>query len=63
MSAVGKKSAPEGRDLVFGLGATGLSIARYLRRQECDAVFVDSRDEPPGVAELNELWTDAEVVL
>ena len=62
MNAV-SKTAPRGRDLVFGLGATGLSIARYLLRQNGDAVFVDSRDEPPGVDELNELWPDAEVIL
>ena len=62
MSAV-SKTAPQGRDLVFGLGATGLSIARYLRRQDGDAVFVDSREEPPGVDELEELWPDAELVL
>ena len=57
------KSASKGRDLVLGLGATGLSIARYLRRSEHDAVFFDSRDEPPGIAELNDLWPDAKVVL
>ena len=62
MSAV-SKTAPQGKDLVFGLGATGLSIARYLRRQDGDAVFVDSREEPPGIDELNELWPDAEMVL
>ena len=62
MSAV-SKAAPQGKNLVFGLGATGLSVARYLRRQKADAVFVDSREEPPGVAELNELWPDADVVL
>jgi len=52
-----------GRDLVFGLGATGLSVARYLRRTEGDALFADSRDEPPGIAALRELWPDADVRL
>ena len=57
------KTATTGRDLVLGLGATGLSIARYLRRNDCDAVFLDSRDEPPGIDELNEVWPDADVKL
>jgi UDP-N-acetylmuramoylalanine--D-glutamate ligase len=48
---------------VLGLGATGLSIARYLRRNDCDAVFLDSRDEPPGLDELNDVWPDADVKL
>lgn len=62
MSAVKKRKAAN-RDLVVGLGATGLSIARYLRRIGLDAVFVDSRDEPPGMLALEEVWPDAEVAL
>jgi UDP-N-acetylmuramoylalanine--D-glutamate ligase len=62
MSAV-NKTASSGKDLVLGLGATGLSIARYLQRNDGDAIFVDSRDEPPGIDELNEVWPDANVVL
>ena len=59
MNAAKKKK----RDLVMGLGATGLSIARYLQRQERDACFIDSREEPPGLEELESLWPDAEVEL
>jgi UDP-N-acetylmuramoylalanine--D-glutamate ligase len=55
--AVGKK------DLVFGLGKTGLSIARYLARNDVDAIYVDSRDKPPGLDDLNEICPAAEVVL
>ena len=51
------------RDLVVGLGATGLSIARYLKRSDADAIFFDSRKEPPGMDELDELWPEAEVLL
>ena len=51
------------KDLVVGLGATGLSIARYLRRSDIDAMFFDSRAEPPGMEELNEVWPDAKVLL
>jgi UDP-N-acetylmuramoylalanine--D-glutamate ligase len=47
------------KDLVLGLGATGLSVARYLKRAGRDAVFLDSREEPPGLEALDELWPDA----
>ena len=60
MNAARKKKA-QSRDLVFGLGATGLSVARYLKRAERDAVFIDSREEPPGLDELEDLWPNAEV--
>ncbi len=50
-------------NLVFGLGATGLSVARYLTRNGIDAVFVDSRSEPPALHELRELLPNADVVL
>ena len=33
------------KDLVVGLGATGLSIARYLKRSDSNAIFFDSRKE------------------
>jgi UDP-N-acetylmuramoylalanine--D-glutamate ligase len=62
MSAV-KKSKAANLDLVVGLGATGLSIARYLRRAGLDAKFVDSREQPPGMDVLAEVWPDADVVL
>ncbi|MDH5620011.1 MAG: UDP-N-acetylmuramoyl-L-alanine--D-glutamate ligase [Gammaproteobacteria bacterium] len=47
----------------MGLGATGLSIARYLKRNDADAIFYDSRKEPPGLDELKQLWPDAELRL
>jgi len=51
------------KDLVVGLGATGLSIARYLKRSDIDAMFFDSREQPPGIDELDKVWPDAEVLL
>jgi UDP-N-acetylmuramoylalanine--D-glutamate ligase len=62
MSAA-KKTAATGKDLVLGLGATGLSIARYLQRNDRDATFYDSRDEPPGIDELKDIFPDAKVTL
>lgn len=57
-------SQPNGKkDLVVGLGATGLSIARYLKRSDADAIFYDSRKEPPGLDELEEIWPGAELRL
>ena len=49
--------------MVVGLGATGMSVARYLQRSDIDAMFFDSRDEPPGLEELDEIFPEAEVLL
>ncbi len=54
---------PATKDMVVGLGATGLSIARYLARSDIRATYFDSRDEPPGIEELSEICPEAEVVL
>jgi len=51
------------QDLVVGLGITGLSVARYLRRQDAEAVFADTRENPPGTAELEAIWPDADLRL
>ncbi len=62
MKAATKKESAN-KDLVLGLGVTGLSIARYLRRNDRDATFIDSRDEPPGIEELSNVWPDADIIL
>jgi len=62
MSAT-KKKRNKKKDLVYGLGATGLSIARYLKRKDVDAIYYDSRENAPGLDELKSLDSDAEVVL
>ena len=51
------------KDLVVGLGVTGLSIARYLKRNDANAIFYDSREEPPGLEELEEMFPEAELQL
>jgi UDP-N-acetylmuramoylalanine--D-glutamate ligase len=51
------------KDMVVGLGATGLSIARYLKRNDSNAIFFDSRKEPPGLDKLLEIFPDAELRL
>ncbi len=60
MNAAKKKKAQQ-KDLVLGLGATGVSVARYLKREGQDAIFFDTREEPPGLDELEQLWPDADV--
>lgn len=37
---------------IIGLGATGLSVARYLHRNGLDFVVMDTRESPPGWDEL-----------
>ena len=68
MNAVRKKikaGSTESRseNMVFGIGDTGLSIARYFLRKNVDAVYFDSRDEPPGLENLKEIAPDSEVIL
>ena len=65
MSAVEKSRPVSAKlgNLVFGLGDTGLSVARYLKRKGVDAVFVDSRNNPPGLHELQNLLPGATVIL
>lgn len=61
MSAARKKAIVP-VNLVVGLGATGLSIARYLERCGQTARYFDSRNEPPGLEELHAIRPDAEIL-
>ena len=49
------------RALVLGLGRTGLSCARYLRRRGLEVRVADTRPDPPGAAALREQVPDAEL--
>jgi len=49
------------RALVLGLGRTGLSCARYLRRKGLEVRVADTRSMPPGAAALREQVPDAEL--
>lgn len=40
---------------VVGLGVTGVSTARFLAKQGLDFYVVDSREDPPGLADVTEL--------
>ncbi len=43
----------DGRILIVGLGATGLSCARFLAGQGYEIAITDSREAPPGLDELH----------
>jgi UDP-N-acetylmuramoylalanine--D-glutamate ligase len=49
------------RALVLGLGRTGLSVARYLRRKGLQVRVADTRAQAPGAAELQVQVADAEL--
>ncbi len=42
--------ATDKQKAVVGLGATGLSVARYLARQQTPFALIDSRETPPNLA-------------
>lgn len=47
--------------LVVGLGATGLSCVRFLRERDQVVSVMDSREQPPGLAELNRDFPEVDV--
>lgn len=49
--------------VIVGLGTTGLSCARYLRSIGANFQVVDSRMDPPGLAELRTQFPDVQVTL
>ncbi|MCG8504458.1 MAG: UDP-N-acetylmuramoyl-L-alanine--D-glutamate ligase, partial [Sphingomonadales bacterium] len=53
----------EHKAVIVGLGSTGLSCARYFKNKGIDFKVVDSREEPPGLAELRELEPSVETEL
>lgn len=49
--------------VIVGLGATGLSVARYLHLTGARFAIVDSRGAPPQLEALRQLYPDVEVEL
>ena len=48
-----------GGTLVFGMGATGASCARYFARNGIEAMFCDTRPGPPAEAEIRQAMPEA----
>ncbi len=42
----------EARTLIVGLGATGLSCARFLAQRGVEVAVIDSRQQPPALADM-----------
>ncbi len=51
------------RSLVLGLGATGLSLARFLSEQGDAVLVADTREKPPGLEALEKEGLDVELAL
>jgi UDP-N-acetylmuramoylalanine--D-glutamate ligase len=63
MAANTSPSLRNRKTLVVGLGATGLSCARFLAAQGMQLAVADSRECPPGLSELQETLPDVAVFL
>ncbi len=63
MSAMQKNAPATAHDLVYGVGSTGLSVARFLARQNIAAIYVDTRAKPPQLDALKELQPQADILL
>ncbi|WP_076415126.1 UDP-N-acetylmuramoyl-L-alanine--D-glutamate ligase [Shewanella sp. UCD-KL12] len=48
--------------LILGLGATGLSVVRYLCGQGITPLVMDSRDNPPGAQQLAEEFPQVNLI-
>lgn len=49
--------------IVLGLGKTGLSCLRYLKRQGQSVIIMDSRESPPGLEALRQQFPEVPVTL
>lgn len=54
--------ATDKKVVVVGLGKTGLSCVRYLTKSACHLSVMDSREAPPGMEELSELYPNVALI-
>ena len=47
--------------IIIGLGKTGLSCVRYLHHDKCPLIMMDTRNNPPGLAEFQIQYPDIPV--
>src|SRR5215213_8548004 len=55
--------ARKGMKFILGLGATGISVARYFAARGEPFEVADTRSKPPGLQALREIKTNAELHL
>jgi len=55
--------ASSNRKAIIGLGATGLSCARFFQRRGIPFVMMDTRDEPAGAADFRQQFPDVPLYL
>jgi UDP-N-acetylmuramoylalanine--D-glutamate ligase len=60
---MGQEASHDKKSLIVGLGKTGLSCARYLSARGVAVAITDSRERPPGLAELNQELPDIALFL
>ncbi len=48
--------------VVIGLGNTGQSCARFLWAEGVDFIMMDTREEPPGIADFRKEFPDVEII-
>ena len=46
------------KSIIVGLGTTGLSVARFLQKQQRDFAVMDSRETPPNAEDLKQDFVD-----
>ena len=46
------------KSIIVGLGTTGLSVARFLQKQESNFAVMDSRETPPNAEDLKQDFAD-----
>ena len=49
--------------LIIGLGQTGLSVARYLKRIKKTFIVFDTRSQPAGLAEFQAEFPEVKIYL
>ncbi|SMF02490.1 UDP-N-acetylmuramoylalanine--D-glutamate ligase [Alteromonadaceae bacterium Bs31] len=62
-SSVGEIITTDEYYVILGLGLTGLSVVRYLKRKNIRFVVMDTRAEPPGLEALRSIDTSVPVYL
>lgn len=55
--------ASDNKRVIVGLGATGLSVARYLHAQGLPFALADSREQPPGLDDFAREFPNASIAL